>query len=231
MQDGVWGQHGDTIKRDENGCVIDGQHRLLAVIESGMTIQFCFVDGIDASMQDSMDTGARRSLSDQLAMRGEKNVNSLASAIKVEMTWRQHGKPSNQGGIGHIQALRFFEQHQDLRESVNATRACAQKIKYPNGLAAVIHRRMTVLSPDDADLFWSLLTTGKVTESSEAIAILRDRMITAGNNDRSRMKPMYRAAVTIRAWNAWLTNTELKKLSWSPQRGEKFPTLIDPNDL
>jgi hypothetical protein len=45
------------------------------------------------------------------------------------------------------------------------------------------------------------------------------------------MTPIYRSALTIRAWNAWVTGSELKRLRWAPQAGDKFPTLINPNDL
>ena len=226
-----WGQHGNPIVRDQNGRVIDGQHRLLAVIESGATIEFCFVDGVDAAMQDSMDTGARRSLGDQLAMRGEKNTNALASAITLAMVWELNGKLVNFANFSHAGALRFFDQHPGLRDSTNFTLQFAKKIKYPAGLAGAIHYRMAQLSPNDADLFWVLLGSGRVIENSEVIANLRDKFQTSSKSDKTAMKRVYRAAVTVRAWNAWVTGQNLKQISWAPQRGEKFPTLINPNDL
>lgn len=231
MRNGDWGQHGNPIVRDQNGRVIDGQHRLIAVIESGATIEFCFVDGVDAAMQDSMDTGARRSVGDQLAMRGEKNTNALASAITLAMVWEQNGKLVNFANYSHASVLRFFDQHPGLRDSTNFTIPFAKKIKYPQGLAGAMHYRMAQLSPNDADLFWNLLGTGRVIENSEVIANLRDKFQTSSKSDIAAMKKVYRAAVTIRAWNAWVTGTQLKHIKWAPQNGEKFPTLINPNDL
>lgn len=231
MRNGDWGQHGNPIVRDQDGRVIDGQHRLLAVIESGATIDFFFVDGIDASMQDSMDTGARRSLGDQLAMRGEKNTNALASAITLAMVWELNGKLVNFANFSHASALRFFNENLGLRDSTNFTVQLAKKIKYPAGLAGAIHYRMAQLSPEDADHFWLLLGNGRVTENSEVIANLRNKFQTSSKSDKSAMKRVYRAAVTIRTWNAWVTGQQLKQISWAPQRGEKFPDLINPNDL
>ena len=38
MANGNWQQCGDTICVDKNGCLTDGQHRLHAIIESGIAV-------------------------------------------------------------------------------------------------------------------------------------------------------------------------------------------------
>jgi hypothetical protein len=89
------------------------------------------------------------------------------------------------------------------------------------------------MSLDDANDFWDVLCNGKAADNSQPIEMLRARMIDvmAASGRGTVMTAMQRAGLTIRSWNAWVTGSEIGLLRWAPQRGEKFPVLIDPNDL
>lgn len=47
MKTGRWVLNGETICFDSNGVLRDGHHRLLAIIESGVTIEVLVVRGVD----------------------------------------------------------------------------------------------------------------------------------------------------------------------------------------
>ena len=49
IQNGQWMLNGESIIIDDNGNVIDGQHRLRAILKSGASIQSVVVRGIDAA--------------------------------------------------------------------------------------------------------------------------------------------------------------------------------------
>jgi hypothetical protein len=222
MSNGWWKQTGESLVFDQDRQLVQGQHRLHAVIQSGMTIEFVVVCGVESVSQDVMDTGARRSLGDQLARRGEKNCTSLASAIVLTKAWMEDGRPHTNTGVSNIDLLQWFSDHGDLRRSTDVAASLARRIKYPTGMAAAIHYQMSLLSEVDADEFWNVLCLGTVVENSQPMA----------KSDRgSVMKPIQRAGLTIRAWNAWVTGSQIGLLRWAPQRGEKFPVLINPNDL
>lgn len=51
-----------------NGELIDGQHRLLAIIESGVTVKMQVTYGVEENAFLAMDCGARRTLGDALAV-------------------------------------------------------------------------------------------------------------------------------------------------------------------
>jgi hypothetical protein len=232
MTNGWWRQTGESIVFDQDGRLVQGQHRIHAVIRSGVAIEFVVVCGVDSVAQDVMDTGARRSLGDQLARRGEKNCNALASAVLLTKTWDENGKPHANSGVSHVELLQWFMDHQEIRDSVTVVYTFARKMGYPSGLAAAVHYQMSRLSPLDADEFWDVFGTGKPAVNSQPILLLRERMIKdLSARDRGQtLKPVYRAALTIRSWNAWVTGAELGLVKWLPQRSE-FPVLINPNDL
>ena len=45
MRRGVWQPSGDSIKRDDEAGLVDGRMRLLAVVESGCTVDFVVMRG------------------------------------------------------------------------------------------------------------------------------------------------------------------------------------------
>lgn len=74
MSHGQWLYTADPIRFDEDGRLIDGQHRLMAVVRSEATIEMQVVRGLSREAQDAVDTGAARTASDALKVRGFKHT-------------------------------------------------------------------------------------------------------------------------------------------------------------
>src|SRR4051812_21202988 len=83
MSNGAWKLTGDPILFDVEGNLIDGQHRLHACIHAGVPFETWVGLNADPSVQDVKDTGARRTLSDVLHMRGESSSIMLASILRA----------------------------------------------------------------------------------------------------------------------------------------------------
>jgi len=228
MANGEWHQTGETIAFDTLGKLIQGQHRMAAVVRAGVPIEFCVVYNVRTETQDVMDSGTSRSLSDQLSMRDEKNTKSLASAVVLLQNWQAVGYPRNHRSTNLLASIRFFEQNQGLRESVAFTIHKAKRFRYPSGLAAAIHYRMSALSPEDANQFWDVLCSTKTPANTEAIVVLRNMLISKTTSKQSRIELTYCASITVQAWNAWLTGADRTFYRWAPHRNEAFPSLMDP---
>lgn len=63
MREGAWSDTGDTIKIDTEGRLVDGQHRLHALVEAGVTLPFLTVRGVDPAIFTELDQGFRRTAS------------------------------------------------------------------------------------------------------------------------------------------------------------------------
>ncbi len=83
MEDGDWKQNGESIKIDRAGILIDGQHRLSAIIQCGLTIPMLVVRDLDHSVFDTIDTGKSRTGGDVLKIQGIQNSTNVSSGVTL----------------------------------------------------------------------------------------------------------------------------------------------------
>lgn len=81
MRSGAWKLNAETIKFSRDGTLLDGQHRLWAVVESKVTIQSFVARGISADALQTIDSGIARRLSDKLTFSGVKNPKATAQLV------------------------------------------------------------------------------------------------------------------------------------------------------
>lgn len=88
MKDGKWMYNGDSICFDWNGKLIDGQHRLYAMLETckttpNFTIKVVVATGIDPEAFHTIDQNIARNDPDILENAGYENASKLAPALKI----------------------------------------------------------------------------------------------------------------------------------------------------
>lgn len=82
MKRGEWKITGQGISIDINGDLLDGQHRLNAIVESGVTIEMLIITDVSPDAFKVYDTGKNRSASDILSINGIKYHSVIASSIR-----------------------------------------------------------------------------------------------------------------------------------------------------
>jgi len=70
MATGNYRLNGETIKVSSNGEILDGQHRLLAAVKSGMTFRTYIVYNVERESIGTIDMGKGRSVADSLNVMG-----------------------------------------------------------------------------------------------------------------------------------------------------------------
>lgn len=90
MTEGRWLYTADPIRFDEDGRLIDGQHRLMALVKAGVPIEMHVVRGLAREAQDKVDTGAARTASDALKVRGFTHGPQLAATVPI-VNWLLKG--------------------------------------------------------------------------------------------------------------------------------------------
>lgn len=92
MRAGQWVLTHQGIAIDENGELVDGQHRLQAIVASGTPVEMLVTTGLSAVTKgghviDAIDRGSERKVGDQLALRHGVANASLYAAVARGVLW------------------------------------------------------------------------------------------------------------------------------------------------
>lgn len=120
MKNGKWQITGEAIKFDRTGRLIDGQHRLKAVVKSGCTVPMFVVRGLSEETQIVLDSGAARTAADNLHMIGVRNANLVASIARRRISLTDIDSVSNSDVFDYVQA------HPEINEASRIARRYAK---------------------------------------------------------------------------------------------------------
>jgi hypothetical protein len=163
MKADKWEFNGAPVRyngqEDGKSQLLDGQHRLRAVIEANVILPFLVISGIEKSSLHTMDDGKGRSLSAKFYIDGEKAPDVLASIIQLLTLYRRHAKFTGPTSS----TLEYYE---TLDAEGDAARPLAKeyKCKMPRnlkaGLIGAAHLLFAEKSPTLAAKFCSDVVTG-----------------------------------------------------------------------
>lgn len=232
MSAGQWRLNGQTICFDPNGILVDGQHRLAAVVKSGVTIQSVVVRGINMETQITVDTHTPRSFGDVLKWRGESAPVGLAAAVRALYRFKFGDGWATQGNSDRTATyddlLDVLKMYPGIRQSRIVAEHLRKQIPVPTAQMAALHYMLWETAPLEANTFFDLLTSGESLKSNDPIYMLR-RCFLNDARSTTKLNVRHRLALTIKAWNAWITGAEMKLLVWRPggANPEQFPTVVD----
>ena len=81
MKNATWRLTHQGIAFSGDGVLLDGQHRLAAIVESGVAVTMVVTKGVDAKSQLVMDDHAKRSSGDALSLLRHEKITSADVAI------------------------------------------------------------------------------------------------------------------------------------------------------
>lgn len=230
MQRGEWHLNGEPIQIARDGTLLNGQHRLKAVVQSRVTVPLVVVTGLPLSAQDTIDTGARRRLADVLALQGETDTANLASSLSLLHRYRVGARLDNAGHAAPTpqQAIDLLQTEPHLRDSLRVGRRVRREAGLSMSIATVMHHLFTERSQEDADEFFRVLCDPSGLPQTNAIVRLRSVLDRARSQQHSYAPSVYMlSAMTIKAWNAFRDNQPIENLSFRPggKHPEKFPVI------
>lgn len=83
MRRGQWQLTGDPIRISRTGRLLDGQHRLLAIIEADTAIETIVIEGLADETFTVIDSGLARTPSDALAFAGVGSASHIAPVVRI----------------------------------------------------------------------------------------------------------------------------------------------------
>lgn len=220
---GEWRQTGEAIKFDWNGRLIDGQHRLHAIIAAGVAARMLVIRGLDPEAQKFIDTGAKRSAADAIRMAGGKTEpNIVAAAIRL-ILGIESGAIATIGSripeITHADALSFHEGRED---ALAAAALAARRVTKVTGASPTAVATFAFLSaqkdPEASFRFLSDLENMRTKGAGDPLYTLIVRLRNIGMR-AERTSAIQQVFYFMRAWNAWRTGKTLRGLKDSTQAG------------
>jgi hypothetical protein len=228
---GRWKENGATIKFSTDGQMIDGQHRLSAVVLSGCSLHLEIREGLDASAIPTIDTGKTRSVADVLKIMGRTNTAKLAAAVNWAHFFMKADGVKMPGTVHRFSVLDAAEQQQFIDENpfiiecvsigskmYEKTRQLRPTMVMGQFFAA--HR----IDEEACIAFFDGLATGARMDEYDPRMVLRRRLFLRASTT-NRREPMINIAVLhIYAWNAFREGRTLRRLLYTP--GDAAPKMI-----
>ncbi len=232
ITEGEWKLTNDAISFDTNGHLINGQHRLAAIVVAEIAVPLIVVRGLPVDVQDVMDSGLTRKLSDALQLRGETDCFVKASALRwiarLDYIEAEDGATvnyyRNNSGPSVSQLLHLFDrQAEAIAEVLPTSRRAKATLGLPAGVIAVMVRQRE-LDPEDFEAFWAGAVDGVGLESGDGRLALRNYLLSPTRSGTRRLDYLQLAYVT-KAWNHWRDGNPVHNLKWNfgGAHSERFP--------
>lgn len=201
---GQWALTGEAIKFSSDGKLLDGQHRLTAIMRAKQPVQLVVIHGIDESAQLEMDSGARRTASDALGFLGETSTALLAAAARLAFLVDNDliSADRKKQGVSHGEIAEYINANPDIRDAVQATLGLRKFIDMPPSVICVAYYYLRRIHQTRAEEFFHSLSTRANLPDRSAILALDSRLRTMRNNGTRASQRDYLTLV-FKAWNYW----------------------------
>jgi hypothetical protein len=227
-----WCLTNDAVTISKSGILLNGQHRLMAIVEARRPAKLLILRGAEDASQVVTDIGNRRNLQDALAVAGFENLAGLASIVTFifRMTDSELTFPATRAKKYPYQPQIDFavKQEEQLTRALRLSVHVRQYLRFPGSIIGGLWYLQAELDQDDADAFWETIAAGVGLE--EADPRLTWRRWVERQQAQSRAVTTTtdaKVALTIKAWNAWRAGANIQLLSWRPggANPEPFPRL------
>lgn len=220
MQEGKWKFNGDTIRIAKDGTLIDGQHRLTAVVESNRPQKFLIVRDLDHDVFNTIDIGKKRTVADALAMNrvGAEygggsfiNHNILAAAANIARSFDEDGVfviDKSKEEFPPAAAMEYIEKNPGIVHSVIRMSSYANTLKSigPISVFCAMHYVCGRYNKVKIEEFMAGFIEGANLSKDSPILALRNRMTVDKDLQNSRRGKFSRKrfiSLFVTAFNAY----------------------------
>lgn len=231
MKEGRWTASPDAITFSTDGRLLNGQHRLHAITQSGTSVNLFVITNMEESCFSNMDRGVPRAYSDLLRSAGEANVMALGSVLGRAVAYQRTTGEINGTAVwtlhsNHIEDVdrnAYLAAHPDIRYSVDTWyhNSSGCRGSNPTVMAIAHHLIARATSVRAADAFLYQLVTQDREPANGTIRA------ACNGIDRHNGRLNEQMAIVLNAWNAWSAGRELHKIALRDGWQKRFITIND----
>ena len=202
---GNWHLTGDTIKV-YNGTLVDGQHRLAAIIKANRPIRTAFASGF-TSESLHIDKGKPRTIHQWMHNDGHKNVNTLVGTVKLVLQYIEGDWQIKKPFVGYSdeQIIEYADDYRlSLENSVKLGKRC-RSIVASSIASTIIHIGSGRIDDPREDKFiswfWEGVIEGASLDKGDPPFVLRTKLLKDKALRKSTIDPYFERILTNMAWN------------------------------
>lgn len=225
-------KNGETIGLDKQGKLGNGQHRCKMIMATGIGKWSIVVRNLPDEAFNVIDTGSVRSPGDIFKFNGVTDSVKKAALIRTYLKLRAG---SNVMGLkaSNVSASALLELYDQDEESFNNALkigcSCYKKKPFLAGsfIGAMVyylirdkHHPQEIVEDFFHQVFW------QENVSMEVVKVLHDALlndcIRSKENRMASMASTYKTMIIVKAWNAFVTKKDLKRLNWNEKQEKPF---------
>lgn len=205
-----WTMNGSSIVFNGDGTLLDGQHRLAAIVKAGLPVEMLVVRGVSKNAMPTIDANLSRTAADAINLLGVKNATRVAAAARMLLTLKVNEIGSTRKR-SNTEIIEFIQKHPMLAECATVVEDTADVM--PQSIIVPWYYMAFYLSGQQvkADTAHSVLATGIPAYDGDPIHIFRERVIRMEtglkSSHRSRAILMW---TLIASWNDFVKGEQLK---------------------
>jgi hypothetical protein len=225
IQNSNWLPNGDTITFDVDGNLADGQHRLLAIINTGVPLEYITITGLDPEAFKTIDIGSQRSGSDALSIEGISNSTHISAMLKFIYAFKIGKYSQNKHHHRTLSNSSLIDYYYDLTEDkvydsykfYNSVKSASVGFLTPSIISG-FHFLMSEINEEQANDFLGKLCNGIGLEPDSPITALRNKIWKSKIDKNYKLSNQELLANIVYAWNKY-------------RNGKKAKTLKLPNEF
>jgi hypothetical protein len=222
---GRWSFSNDAICFASNGRLINGQHRLEAIVSAGVEMQCIVVRDLPPEAQHRMDGGRRRSAADALHLTGYAYTTLLGATAKQAILYStgRMFRDSKEQRVSTAEIQEFVAEHDDLLGAVELASLNQKRIDARPTVVALAYWLFAQVDMEAASTFINELSSrvGQ-TEGSPILAL--DNRLRRLRDARVRTSQREQLFLFCKAWAYWRKGETVVSISL-PSSASKFPVL------
>lgn len=213
MAAGRWRLNGEAIVISKSKKILDGQHRLLAVIESGVTIQVFVVTGVPDDAMPTFGGAKRRSAGDVLAMHGYSNSNTL-SGVTRQFALLEAGLPGAKLPISPMEEMELIAKHPAIEKATHwlSSNSVIRRSAVGAAYAYLLVKCASCgADPDPVDDFFEQLKSGVGMSANSPVYALRNRLERLAHGDCDNNRELI--GLVFKAWSLHKRGAKVSRLT------------------
>jgi len=228
---GLWRLTGQGISFDPDGFLLDGQHRLHAVIKSNRSIDTLIIYNVPSDTFNTYDSGKKRTAADVFSIEGIKNYTSAAATISKYLRLQTPSKGDKESfsrlKVTKSEMVTLYYKHEDLWiKLLLLGQRCYTKMRLMDKTYIAAIGGYLLIDKGHAlntieSFFYQMFT---IEEETQRNTRMFREMIIKNALSTNKFEQTYKKAILIKAWNNYINRRKVKFLKFAA--ADKYPEFI-----